>query len=75
MNLGAYYLVGVPLAFLLGFVLHFNAKGLWMGSLTGSVLQVIILTVVTVLTDWQKEATKARVRIVEKSIKAHNGSV
>ncbi|KAL5123023.1 Protein DETOXIFICATION 9 [Glycine soja] len=71
-NLGAYYLVGVPLAFLLGFVLHFNAKGLWMGSLTGSVLQVIILTVVTVLTDWQKEATKARVRIVEKSIKAHN---
>ncbi|KAH1059452.1 hypothetical protein AAZX31_02G085500 [Glycine max] len=74
-NLGAYYLVGVPLAFLLGFVLHFNAKGLWMGSLTGSVLQVIILTVVTVLTDWQKEATKARVRIVEKSIKAHNGSV
>uniref|UniRef100_A0A0R0KUB8 Protein DETOXIFICATION n=1 Tax=Glycine max TaxID=3847 RepID=A0A0R0KUB8_SOYBN len=54
-NLGAYYLVGVPLAFLLGFVLHFNAKGLWMGSLTGSVLQVIILTVVTVLTDWQKE--------------------
>ncbi|KAH1200393.1 Protein DETOXIFICATION 9 [Glycine max] len=68
-NLGAYYLVGVPLAFLLGFVLHFNAKGLWMGSLTGSVLQVIILTVVTVLTDWQKEATKARERIVEKSIK------
>ncbi|KAL2571171.1 hypothetical protein AAZV13_18G235000 [Glycine max] len=74
-NLGAYYLVGVPLAFLLGFVLHFNAKGLWMGSLTGSVLQVIILTVVTVLTDWQKEATKARERIVEKSIKVHNDSV
>ena len=41
--------------YVLGFVLHFNAKGLWMGSLTGSVLQVIILTVVTVLTDWQKE--------------------
>ncbi|RDX62781.1 Protein DETOXIFICATION 9, partial [Mucuna pruriens] len=72
-NLGAYYLVGVPLAFLLGFVLHFNAKGLWMGSLTGSILQVIILAVVTVLTDWQKEATKARERIMEKSINAHNG--
>ncbi|KAK7340921.1 hypothetical protein VNO77_21639 [Canavalia gladiata] len=74
-NLGAYYIVGTPLAFLLGFVLHLNAKGLWMGTLTGSVVQVIILAVVTWLTDWQKEATKARERIVEKSIKAHNGFV
>ncbi|CAJ1842891.1 unnamed protein product [Sphenostylis stenocarpa] len=71
-NLGAYYLVGLPLAFLLGFVLHFNAKGLWMGSLTGSALQVIILAVVTALTDWQKEATKARERIFEKSTEAHD---
>lgn len=55
MNLGAYYLVGIPLALLLGFVLHFNSKGLWMGSLTGSVLQVIILAGVTATTDWQKE--------------------
>ncbi|XP_027350339.1 protein DETOXIFICATION 9-like isoform X2 [Abrus precatorius] len=74
-NLGAYYLVGAPVAFLLGFVLQLNAKGLWMGTLTGSVLQVIILAVVTLLTDWQKEASKARERIVEKSIKAHNGLV
>ncbi|KAK7394182.1 hypothetical protein VNO78_14703 [Psophocarpus tetragonolobus] len=74
-NLGVYYLVGVPLAFILGFILHFNAKGLWMGILIGSVLQVIILAVVTVLTDWQKEANKARERIVEKLIKAHNGLV
>ncbi|XP_020219519.1 protein DETOXIFICATION 9 isoform X1 [Cajanus cajan] len=75
-NLGAYYLVGVPLALLLGFVLHFNARGFWMGSLTGSILQVIILAlVVTVLTDWQKEATKARERIVEKSSNAHDALV
>ncbi|KAK7295756.1 hypothetical protein RJT34_18668 [Clitoria ternatea] len=73
-NLGAYYLVGAPIAFLLGFVLKLNAKGLWMGTLTGSLLQVIILAVVTVLTDWQKEATKARERIVENSIKAHNNN-
>ncbi|XP_052729231.1 protein DETOXIFICATION 9 isoform X3 [Vigna angularis] len=74
-NLGAYYLVGIPLAFLLGFVLHFNSKGLWMGSLTGSLLQVIILAGVTVTTDWQKEATKARQRIFEKSNEAHSGLV
>ncbi|GAU32755.1 hypothetical protein TSUD_323230 [Trifolium subterraneum] len=74
-NLGAYYLVGAPIAFLLGFSLKLNAKGLWMGTLTGSVLNVIILAVVTMLTDWQKEATKARERIAEKSIEAHDGSV
>lgn len=55
MNLGAYYLVGAPIAFLLGFGLKLNAKGLWMGTLTGSILSAIILAVVTVLIDWQKE--------------------
>jgi hypothetical protein len=54
-NLGAYYIVGAPIALLLGFGLKLNAKGLWMGTLTGSILNVIILAVVTVLTDWQKE--------------------
>jgi Na+-driven multidrug efflux pump len=54
-NIGAYYIVGAPIALLLGFGLKLNAKGLWMGTLTGSVLNVIILAVVTVLTDWQKE--------------------
>ncbi|PNX74319.1 MATE efflux family protein 8-like [Trifolium pratense] len=52
-NLGAYYLVGIPL---------------------GSVLNVIILATVTALTDWQKEATKARERIVDQSIKNSNNS-
>lgn len=55
MNLGAYYLVGIPIALVLGFVLHLNAKGLWIGILTGSILQAIILAVVTVVTDWEKE--------------------
>lgn len=74
-NLGAYYLVGAPIAYFLGFGLKLNGKGLWMGTLTGSILNVIILAVVTMLTDWQKEATKARERIAEKPIEAHDGSI
>ncbi|XP_061337363.1 protein DETOXIFICATION 8-like isoform X2 [Gastrolobium bilobum] len=74
-NLGAYYLVGIPIALLLGFHLKLRAKGLWMGTLSGSVLQLIILAIVTALTDWQKEATKARERVVEKSVKTHNALV
>lgn len=74
-NLGAYYLVGIPLGLLLGFHFQLNAKGLWMGTLSGSVSQVIILAIVTALTDWQKEATKARERIVEQTIKTSNALV
>ncbi|WVZ13403.1 hypothetical protein V8G54_010969 [Vigna mungo] len=70
-NLGAYYLVGIPIGLFLGFHLQLNAKGLWMGTLSGSVLQAIILAIVTALTDWQKEATKARERVVENSSKTH----
>lgn len=54
-NLGAYYLVGAPIAVLLGFVLHLRAKGLWIGVLTGAILQVIVFSLVTAFTDWHKE--------------------
>ncbi|KAK7316488.1 hypothetical protein VNO77_35553 [Canavalia gladiata] len=74
-NLGAYYLVGIPIGLLLGFHLQLRAKGLWMGTLSGSVSQVIILAIVTALTDWQKEATKARERILDKSIKTTHNAV
>ena len=75
MNLGGYYLVGAPIALFLGFGLKLNAKGLWMGTLSGSCLVVIILAIVTALTDWEKEATKARERIAENSIKDGDVSV
>nr|GEU85535.1 MATE efflux family protein [Tanacetum cinerariifolium] len=34
-NLGSYYLVGIPMALILGFVLHLNGKGLWSGLIIG----------------------------------------
>ncbi|KAE9604902.1 hypothetical protein Lal_00036875 [Lupinus albus] len=72
-NLGAYYLVGAPLAVFLGFVLKLRSKGLWMGTLTGSILQIIILSGVIASTNWEKEARKARHRIAQKSINVHEG--
>ncbi|KAL9324631.1 hypothetical protein ACSQ67_009488 [Phaseolus vulgaris] len=74
-NLGAYYLVGIPVGLCFGFYLQLRAKGLWMGTLSGSVLQVIILALVTALTDWKKEASKARERVVENSMKNHSAFV
>ncbi|KAM1135217.1 hypothetical protein TB2_044211 [Malus domestica] len=54
-NLGAYYLVGTPVGVVLAFGVHLRAKGLWIGLLTGSTIQAILLTLKTSLTNWQKQ--------------------
>ncbi|XVE55017.1 hypothetical protein DITRI_Ditri03aG0127200 [Diplodiscus trichospermus] len=65
-NLGAYYLVAVPVAAVLGFVVHFKVKGLLIGMTSGVALQVIILGLVTLFTNWEKQASKARKRMMEE---------
>ncbi|XP_019092916.1 PREDICTED: protein DETOXIFICATION 17-like [Camelina sativa] len=62
-NLGSYYLVGVPLGLLLGFHLHLGGQGLWLGIVTALVVQVISLSLITILTNWDKEAKKALARV------------
>ena len=52
-NLGAYYLLGIPVAALLGFLLRFRGKGLQIGILTGSIMQAILLAFITAFTNWQ----------------------
>ncbi|KHN42770.1 MATE efflux family protein DTX1 [Glycine soja] len=64
-NLGAFYLVGIPVGIVLGFVAHLRAKGLWIGIVTGSIVQSILLSLVTALTNWKKQAMMARERIFD----------
>ncbi|KAJ6369642.1 hypothetical protein OIU76_027982 [Salix suchowensis] len=64
-NLGAYYLVATPLAVVLCFVLHLESRGLWMGLLIGKIVQVSCFASITALTNWQKQASEARKRIIE----------
>lgn len=54
-NLGAYYLVGLPAAVVLGFVFRLRGKGLWLGLNMGSLVQSTLLSVVTYSTDWRKQ--------------------
>lgn len=67
-NLGAYYLVGLPAAVVLGFVFHLRGKGLWLGLNMGSLVQSTLLSVVTYSTDWRKQASMARQRVFEGTI-------
>ncbi|KAJ0262782.1 hypothetical protein HA466_0032680 [Hirschfeldia incana] len=62
-NLGSYYLVGVPLGLLLGFHLHVGGRGLWLGIVTALVVQVLSLSIITLVTNWDKEAKKAKDRV------------
>ncbi|KAF8407630.1 hypothetical protein HHK36_006763 [Tetracentron sinense] len=58
-NLGAYYLVGIPFAVFFALVLHIGGKGLWMGIICALFVQVLSLLIITVRTSWEKEAKKA----------------
>ncbi|KAL8144838.1 hypothetical protein AgCh_003161 [Apium graveolens] len=71
-NLGSYYLVGVPMALLLGFRLHLKAKGLWIGLVAGALVQSILLAIITSFTNWKKEVEDTRVRVLEMKDPSEN---
>ncbi|KAK2631709.1 hypothetical protein EUGRSUZ_L02538 [Eucalyptus grandis] len=62
-NLGAYYLFGIPAAVLLAFVCHVGGKGLWTGIIVALIAQAFLLAILTVFTNWEKEAKKATDRV------------
>ncbi|WCJ42397.1 MATE efflux family protein [Euphorbia peplus] len=62
-NLGAYYLFGLPCSVILAFVYHLGGKGLWTGIIVALVSQTIGLLVITLRTNWEKESKKASDRV------------
>ncbi|EYU34573.1 hypothetical protein MIMGU_mgv1a013353mg [Erythranthe guttata] len=63
-NLGCYYLVGLPLGILMGWVFNQGVMGIWAGMIFGgTAFQTAILTVITIRCDWEKEAVKATTNV------------
>ncbi|CAO2200419.1 unnamed protein product [Urochloa humidicola] len=62
-NLGCYYLIGIPVGYLIAFPLNGGVRGMWGGMLTGVGLQTVILIGITLRTNWDKEAREANSRI------------
>ncbi|XP_021903505.1 protein DETOXIFICATION 8-like [Carica papaya] len=54
-NLGAFYLVGIPVGAALTFGLHLKSKGLLMGFATGALVQAVLFTA---FTNWEKTGRK-----------------
>lgn len=59
-NLGCYYLLGLPLGVVMGWVFNLGVMGIWAGMIFGgTAVQTLILTIITIRCDWEKEAEKA----------------
>ncbi|OAY78277.1 Protein DETOXIFICATION 16 [Ananas comosus] len=59
-NLGAYYVVGIPSAVLFAFFFHAGGKGLWMGIICAMIVQILVLIAMILSTNWDQEVRKAR---------------
>ncbi|KAF3952343.1 hypothetical protein CMV_022088 [Castanea mollissima] len=63
-NLGCYYIIGLPLGILMGWVFNLGLMGIWAGMIIGgTVIQTVILAIITIRSDWENEAAKASIRV------------
>ncbi|KAG6430940.1 hypothetical protein SASPL_109014 [Salvia splendens] len=62
-NLGCYYLIGIPIGVVLGYVIKLEVEGVWIGMLMGTLVQTIVLMIITKRTDWDKQVSAARTRL------------
>ncbi|CAN6174635.1 unnamed protein product [Urochloa humidicola] len=62
-NIGSYYLIGVPFGFLLGWGFHHGVQGIWVGMIVGTMVQTLILAYIILRCDWNDEALRASNRM------------
>ncbi|XP_017971872.1 PREDICTED: protein DETOXIFICATION 29 isoform X1 [Theobroma cacao] len=62
-NIGCYYIFGVPLGLILGFTFNMGVKGIWCGMISGTAVQTCVLFGMIYKTNWNKEASIAEDRI------------
>ncbi|KAG9130107.1 hypothetical protein Leryth_012857 [Lithospermum erythrorhizon] len=67
-NLGAFYLVGMPVAIGLGFYFGVGFSGLWIGLLAAQVCCAGLMLYVVGTTDWKYQAIKAQMLTCTESI-------
>ncbi|XP_059645287.1 protein DETOXIFICATION 49-like [Cornus florida] len=60
-NLGCFYLVGMPVAVWLSFYVGFDFRGLWLGLLAAQGSCVVTMLFVLTRTDWESQARRAEV--------------
>ncbi|KAH7524825.1 hypothetical protein FEM48_Zijuj06G0160200 [Ziziphus jujuba var. spinosa] len=59
-NLGSFYLVGMPVAVFMGFALKMGFAGLWLGLLAAQACCALLMVVVLCKTDWIVQLQRAK---------------
>ncbi|KAK7380074.1 hypothetical protein VNO78_32451 [Psophocarpus tetragonolobus] len=67
-NLGSYYLLGLPFSFVSAFVFHMKGQGLFLGLVIALIVQVVCFLFITLRANWEKEANKAEKRVGGRGI-------
>lgn len=62
-NIGAFYIIGVPLSIVLGFVVHMRAKGFWIGFICALCIQDLLYGILVFCFNWENLAAKAQERV------------
>ncbi|XP_042513203.1 protein DETOXIFICATION 24-like [Macadamia integrifolia] len=62
-NLLCLYIIGFPLAIFLGYVIHLQVRGVWMGMICGVAAQTLVLAYITWTTDWDAQVDKTAARL------------
>ncbi|KAI3457220.1 hypothetical protein Pfo_013883 [Paulownia fortunei] len=62
-NIGSYYVIGVPIGIVLGYVYNLQVEGVWIGMLIGVLVQTIVLVAITCRTDWEEQVSIAQKRV------------
>ncbi|GLU03964.1 hypothetical protein SLE2022_211330 [Rubroshorea leprosula] len=66
-NLATYYVIGLPIGCVLGFKTSLGVAGIWLGVITGVLLQTVTLIFLTARTNWSAEVEKAAERLKRSS--------
>nr|XP_043637537.1 protein DETOXIFICATION 27-like [Erigeron canadensis] len=63
-NLGCYYLIGLPIGFAMRWLFNLGVMGIWAGMIFGgTAFQTVILAIITSRRDWEKEAQRASTHV------------
>ncbi|KAJ0963212.1 hypothetical protein J5N97_028334 [Dioscorea zingiberensis] len=72
-NVGAYYILGLPVGCVLAFKTSLGVAGIWWGLILGVFVQSFTLTIITIRTNWNKEVQKAIERLKEAAEEVSRG--
>ncbi|KAF3956150.1 hypothetical protein CMV_018697 [Castanea mollissima] len=62
----------LSVAIVLGFLAKLRGRGLWIGIQAGSFVQTLMLSIITSCTNWEKQASMARERILKRKLPIDN---